>query len=73
MARTSIDPAAAIPEADLLDQHIPVTPEPLSTAAGAATADVVLGPDSSDVLDQLTTVPDDGADEYPHAQEWPEA
>lgn len=65
MARSHTDPTTAIPEADLLEQRTPTTPEPLSLDVRPATADPFTA-DEADLLDQLAALPVD-EEAYPNA------
>lgn len=68
MAPVSIDPAAAIPDADLLEQQLGVT-TPLSAARpfDALPGDL-LSADAADLFEQGYAVPG-GDDDYPHLRD----
>lgn len=68
MARPGIDPTHAVEDADLLDQHTPAAPEPLTGNPGMATADLPVA-DEADLLDQANMLPDDDAEDYPNAHD----
>lgn len=62
------DPAAAIPDADLLEQSFLVAPDPLTPAANLlAYLDLArLSADEADLLDQFTALPTADDEDYPH-------
>ena len=70
MAEDRIDPSEQIPEADLLEQQVPLDPPPLTDdehdsvdrVDGAATAEPV---DEADLWEQQLPVPS-ADDDYPH-------
>ena len=70
MARISLDPAAAIPDADLLEQRLTVTNAPLTGPRCAlyALEDELLRADEADLLEQRTLVPIDEDEDYPNTR-----
>lgn len=71
MARTTFDPTAAVPDADVLEQETSVLggtltstlPRPEGVRSGIAEAD------EADVLEQVAVLPDGEDDDYPHLRD----
>jgi hypothetical protein len=66
MDAISVDPAAAIPDADVLEQQLAATAAPLTQAEHEqhAVLSAPLGADEADVYEQLMQLPVDDDEEY---------
>lgn len=70
MAKDRIDPSEQIPEADLLEQQVPLDPGPLTDAESALEASGTLDDtaDEADLMEQAAVLEGD-EDDYPRESE----
>ena len=70
MAKDRIDPSEQIPEADLLEQQVPLDPQPLTDAESdleiPTSEDTV---DEADLMEQHAAILDGDEDDYPREPE----
>lgn len=74
MAHPHSDPAAAIPDADQLEQQHPLAPSALTdpTEDELSAASALAAADEADLLEQHSPLPsDDDDDDYPHRRDTP--